>query len=180
MGVGVGFGLQEIIANLVSGLLLLVEGRVRLMDVVTVGDDTGRVTAIRAMATTVTDWNNRELVIPNKEFITGRVINWTLSERVIRLDVPVGIAYGSDTLKAEEILVRVGRENELTHDDPPPRAVFLGFGASSLDFALHVWVNMEDLLKARHELHRAIDDAFRETGITIAFPQLDVHMATDQ
>ena len=176
LGVGLGFGLQEIVANLTSGLLLLLDGRIRPLDVVTVGDTSGRVTSIRALATTVTDWNNREVVIPNKEFISGRVINWTLSERNVRLDVPVGIAYGSDTRKAEEILVRVGRENEHTLDDPPVRAVFLGFGASSLDFQLHAWVNMEDLLKTRHELHRAVDDAFHEAGIVIAFPQLDVHL----
>lgn len=176
LGVGLGFGLQEIVANLTSGLLLLLDGRIRPLDVVTVGDTSGRVTSIRALATTVTDWNNREVVMPNKEFISERVINWTLSERTVRLDVPVGIAYGSDTRKAEEILVRVGLENEHTLDDPPVRAVFLGFGPGSLDFQLHAWVNMEDLLKTRHELHRAVDDAFQEAGMVIAFPQLDVHM----
>ena len=176
LGVGLGFGLQEIVANLFSGLLLLLDGRIRPMHVVTVGDATGRVTSIRALATTVTDWNNKELIIPNKEFTTSRVVNWTLSERNIRLDIPVGIAYGSDTRKAEAILERVGRENEHTLDEPPVRAVFLEFGASSLDFQLRVYVNMEHFLDAQHELHHAIDDAFREAGITIAFPQLDVHL----
>ena len=177
LGVGLGFGLQDIVANLFSGLLLLLDGRIRLMDIVTVGDETGRVTAIRTLSTTITNWTNKEIVIPNKEFTTGRVTNWTLSERTVRLDVPVGIAYGSDTCKTEEILIRVGTDNEFTLDDPPVRARFLGFGASSLDFALQVWLpNMEHYWDVRHDLHRAIDDAFREAGITIAFPQLDVHV----
>ena len=179
LGVGLGFGLQELVANFFSGLVLLLEQRVRIRDVVTVGESTGHVTSIHSLSTTITDWNNKELVIPNKEFIAGRVVNWTLSERTIRLEIPVGVAYGSDTREAEEVLVRVGNENESTLDDPPVQARFLGFGESSLEFVLHVWLpNMEDWLQVRHELHMAIDEAFRAAGITIAFPQLDVHLAT--
>ena len=178
MGVGLGFGLQEIVANLFCGLLLLFERRIRLRDFVTIGETTGRVTAIRTLATTITDRQNRELVIPNRDFITGRLVNWTLSERTVRMEIPVGIAYGSDTRKAEETLVRVGGESEFTLDKPPVQALFLGFGASSLDFELQVWLpNVEHWWEVRHQLHHAIDDAFREAGITIAFPQLDVHLA---
>ncbi len=176
LGIGLGFGMQEIVANLFSGFVLLVDGRIRRLDVVTVGDTSGRVTAIRTMATTITDWNNREVVIPNKEFISGRVTNWTLSERTVRLDIPIGVAYGSDTREAEKILIRVGTDNEHTLDDPPPRALFLGFSDYCLQFQLHVWVNFENFLGTKHELHRSIDDAFREAGITIAYPQLDVHL----
>lgn len=177
LGVGLGFGLQEIVANLVVGLLMLFERRIRLGDIVTVGDATGRVTAIRTLATTITDWNNKELVVPNKDFLTARVTNWTFSEKTIRLEIAVGIAYGSDTRKAKDILVRVGRENEFTLDDPPVTAFFTAFGQSSLDFMLRVWLpNMDHWFPVRDELLQAIDDAFREANITIAFPQLDVHV----
>lgn len=176
LGVGLGFGLQEIVANLISGLLILFERQIRIRDFVTVGDTTGRVTGIRMRCTMVTDWDGKEVVIPNKEFVTGRVVNWTLSQRTIRLVIPVGLAYGSDTRRAEEILVRVGCENEFTLEDPPVRAYFLGFGTSSLDFELRVWLpDMENWVEVRHQLHRAIDDAFHEAGITVAYPQLDLH-----
>ena len=176
MGIGLGFGLQEIVANFVSGLVLLTERPIRVGDVVTVGESIGRVTSIRIRATTVTDWDHKELVIPNKEFITGRVINWTLSEQLIRLVIPVGVAYSTDTQKAEDVLLRVGRNNEFVLDDPPVKAVLLGFGSSSLDFQLHTWLpNMDHWLEVRNGLHRAIVDAFREEGITIAFPQMDMH-----
>ena len=176
LGVGLGFGLQEIVANFVSGLVIMFERRVRLWDIVTVGDETGQITAIRTFATTITNWDNKELVIPNKEFITGRVINWTLSEKRVRVVIPVGVAYGSDTEKVVETLVRVGNANQYTLDDPPVRAVFLGFGDSCLNFQLHIWVpNIDHFLDVRHELHMAVDQAFREADITIAFPQLDVH-----
>jgi potassium efflux system protein len=176
LGVGLGFGLQEIVANFVSGLLILFEQRVRIRDFVTAGETTGRITSIHMWYTAVTDWDGKETVIPNKEFVTSRVVNWTLSQRTIRVVIPVGIAYGSDTRRAQEILVRVGCENEFTLEAPPVRAYFLGFGTSSLDFELRVWLpDMENWVEVRHELHQAIDDAFREAGITIAFPQLDVH-----
>jgi potassium efflux system protein len=177
VSVGLGFGLREIAANCASAFLLWFGRRVRIGDIVTVGETTGRVTSIRVQSTTITDWNHREEVIPNKELVVGRVTNWTLSEGTIRQVIPVGIAYGSDTRKAEEILVRLGSENEFTLNDPPVQAVFAGFGDSSLDFELRVWLpNMDHYFQVRHDLHRAIDDAFREAGITIAFPQLDVHL----
>lgn len=179
MGVGIGFGLQEIFANLISGIMLLMDGRIRPLDIITVGEASGRVTAIRTLATTVTDWNNRELVIPNKEFVTGRVINWTLSEQTIRLDIAVGVAYGSDKQKVEEILLRLGRANEHTLNNPPPEAMFMEFGDNSLNYELRVWLSMDKRLTTRHELNRAIDDAFNEAGVTIAFPQLDIHVDSE-
>jgi len=177
ISVGLGFGLQEIFANFVSGLMLLFERPIRIGDTVTVGQISGTVTQIRIRATTITDWDRKELVIPNKEFITGQVINWTLSDSILRVNVPVGIAYGSDTDLAEEILLRIGKNTEHVMDNPEVYVLFKNFGASSLDYELRVFVpGVEYLLPVRHALNKAIDREFRRAGIEIAFPQQDVHI----
>lgn len=175
--VGLGFGLQEIFANFVSGLIILFERPVRLGDIVTINNVSGMVTKIRIRATTLLDADRRELIIPNKEFVTGRVSNWTLSDTVQRVIVTVGVAYGSDVRLVTETLRRVAARNPLVLADPAPAVFFLNFGPSSLDFELRVHVkSVEDMLKARHELNIAIDAAFREAGIEIAFPQQDIHI----
>ncbi|UCG32253.1 MAG: mechanosensitive ion channel [Phycisphaerales bacterium] len=175
--VGLGFGLQEIFANFVSGLMLLFERPIRIGDTVTVGNVNGTVTRIRIRATTITDWDRKELVIPNKEFITGQVINWSLSDSILRATVPVGIAYGSDTDLAEELLYKVAAETENALAEPKPKVLFVGFGDNSLNFELRVFVpHVEYLLSTRHALHKAIDAEFRKAGIEIAFPQRDIHV----
>jgi len=177
--VGLGFGLQEIFANFVSGLIILFERPVRVGDVVTVAGIDGVVTRIRVRATTVTDWNRKELIIPNKELVTGQVINWTLSDRTLRIVIPVGIAYGSDTRKAREILLDIACRNPRVLKDPAPSALFQGFGASSLNFELRCFVgDMPERVDVSDELYFAIDDEFRKAGIEIAFPQQDVHVRT--
>ena len=177
VSVGLGFGLQEIFANFVSGLILLFERPIRVGDTVTVGDITGTVSRIRTRATTITDWDRKELIVPNKEFITGKLVNWTLSDSIIRLRVPVGIEYGSDTALAHTLLLEVAGQQPDVLDDPAPAALFLGFGANSLDFDLRVYISgMDSFLKVRHDLHMAIDQAFRKAHIVIAFPQQDVHI----
>lgn len=136
-------------------------------------------TRIRIRATTITDWDRKELVIPNKEFITGQVVNWTLSDAMVRLTIPVGIAYGSDTDLAEQLLYRVAREESKVLDEPEPYVLFMGFGSSSLDFELRAYVaNVEYRLQTRHLLNKAIDQAFRQAGVEIAFPQHDLHIRT--
>lgn len=177
MTVGLGFGLQEIFANFVSGVMLLFERPIRIGDTVTVGEVTGTVARIRIRATTITDWDRKELVIPNKEFVTGQVINWTLSDSVIRIIIPVGIAYGSDTDLAEELLYKTAREASHVLAEPKPKVLFMGFGDSALNFELRVFVsNIDHFLSTRHLLHKAIDREFRKAGVVIAFPQRDVHV----
>ncbi len=177
VGLGLGFGLQEIFANFVSGLIILFERPIRVGDTVTVGEVSGTVSKIRIRATWITAFDRKELVVPNKEFVTGRLINWTLSDAVLRIDVPVGIAYGSDTERAIEVLDKVARESRRVLRDPRPQVLFLSFGDSSLSFELRVFVrNVSQLFAARHELHMEIDRAFREAGIEIAFPQRDLHL----
>ncbi len=176
-GVGLGFGLQEIFANFVCGLIILFEQPIRVGDVVTVGDVSGRVTRIKIRATTIQKWDRRELVVPNKEFITGRLINWTLSDTILRMDFAVGIAYGSDTALAEKVLLEVARENQKVMRDPSPFVLFKAFGDSALEFELRLYIpDLDSYLTVWHEINRAIDDAFRNAGIEIAFPQRDIHI----
>lgn len=177
MTVGLGFGLQEIFANFVSGLIILVERPVRVDDVVTVGEVTGRVTTIRTRATTIRRMDERELIVPNKEFVTGQLINWTLTDNVLRKEFLVGIAYGSDIAKAERVLYEVARAHPLVLREPAPFVVFQGFGSSSLDFELRVFLKgMEQYIQVWHEINCAIDTAFRRESIEIAFPQRDLHV----
>lgn len=177
VGLGLGFGLQEIFANFVSGLIILFERPIRVGDTVTVGDVSGSVSRIRIRATWITSFDRKELVVPNKEFVTGRLVNWSLSDAILRVDVRVGIAYGSDTEQAIALLRRVAEANQQVLREPAPQAWFLGFGESSLDFELRCFSpDVAHLLPIRHQLHMAIDRAFREAGIEIAFPQRDLHV----
>jgi potassium efflux system protein len=179
LGVGLGFGLQEIVANFVSGIILLLERPVRVGDIVTVGNATGRVSRIRIRATTIVDWDRKELVVPNKEFVTGRLLNWTLSNDVMRMIVPVGIAYGSDPRRARQLLQEAANETEHVLDDPAPVIVFNSFGDNALGLELRVYLSsMEHWLTVQTDLHDAIYDKLAADGIEISFPQRDVHLDT--
>lgn len=175
--VGLGFGLQEVFANFVSGLIILFERPVRVGDVVTISDVTGSVTRIRMRATTITNWDRKEFIVPNKEFITGRVLNWTLSDAVNRITIRVGVAYGTDPDQTREILLRIGREHPLVLKEPAVSATFEGFGDSTLNFVVQCFLPSLDLRSdVTHELHTQIDREFRKAGIDIAFPQRDLHI----
>ncbi len=177
MTVGLAFGLQEIFANFVSGLILLFERPIRPGDVVTVGSISGVVNCIRIRSTTITDWDRKELIVPNKEFITGQVVNWTLSDPTQRLVLRVGVAYGTDPNRAAELLASVARSDPRVLREPPPSVVFMGFGESSLDFDVRVFLpGPEQIMQVRHDLNVAINAALREAGIEIPFPQRVVHL----
>jgi potassium efflux system protein len=177
LSVGLGFGLQEIFANFVSGLIILFERPIRVGDVVTVADVSGVVTRIQTRATTVTDWDRKEFIVPNKEFITGRLLNWTRADKINRIVINVGIAYGSDTALARELLEKVVAEHPEVVDDPAPLITFEGFGDSALNFVVRCYLpRLDKRLVTIHDLHVAIDQAFREAGIEIAFPQRDLHL----
>lgn len=174
---GLAFGLQEIFANFISGLIILGERPIRIGDTVTVGGVTGTVTRIRMRATTIADWDRKELVIPNKTFITGDVINWSLSDPILRVKIPVGVGYNEDVRLAERTLLRVAAEQKVVLKDPKPHVVFNGFGDSTLDFELRVFIpSIEHLIPVRHDLHMRIIEAFRAAGLEIAFPQRDLHI----
>jgi potassium efflux system protein len=179
VSVGLGFGLQEIFANFVSGLIILFERPVRVGDVVTVDDVTGVISRIRMRATTITNWDRKEFIVPNKEFITGRLLNWTLSDQVNRVVINVGIAYGSDTALAAELLMKVASGHPGVLDDPAPQVTFEEFGESTLNFVVRCYLpDLENRLRIIHDLHMGIDREFRGAGIEIAFPQHDVHIRT--
>ncbi len=177
LSVGLGFGLQEIVANFVSGLIILFERPVRVGDTVTVGQVTGTVSRLRIRATTITDWDRKEIVVPNKSFITEQVINWTLSDPITRIVIDVGISYGSDVTLAHGVMQRTLDEMPLILDDPPPKVYFMGFGDSSLDFKLYIYSRqLADRLPLMHAVHEQILAALRENDIEIPFPQRDLHV----
>jgi potassium efflux system protein len=177
VSVGLGFGLQEIFANFVSGLILLFERPARVGDIVTVGSIVGRVTRIRIRATTIQDWDRKELVVPNREFVTNQFVNWTLTDAVVRWTIPVGVAYGTDTKLALGLLQQAAAASPQVLREPQPEAVFVRFGDSTLDLQLRVYVDMGTIdVGLMTGLHQAIDRLFREHGIVIAFPQRDVHL----
>ena len=180
LGVGIGFGLQEIVANFISGLIILFERPIRVGDVVSVGDQEGTVARIRIRATTIMDWDGRELLVPNKEFITGRLLNWTLSDSSTRLVINVGIAYGSDIAKALEILKQILKDHPRVVDDPSPSIIFKEFGDSTLNLAARGFIDsMENRIFGMAELNQTVDKRFEEEGITIAFPQRDIHFDSE-
>jgi potassium efflux system protein len=181
LGVGIGFGLQEIVANFISGLIILFERPIRVGDMVTVGNVSGTVTRIQIRATTIRDLDKKELLVPNKEFITGQLLNWSLSDTVTRLSMSVGIAYGSDVALALKLIQEATTENEKIMDDPAPVITFDSFGDNALTLTARVFIdNLDHRLATISELHSAINDKFNKAGIVIAFPQRDVHLDTSQ
>lgn len=173
--VGLGFGLQEIFANVISGIIILLERPIRVGDVVTVSGTTGTVTRMQLRATTVMDRDYRELIVPNKKFITEDVMNWTLTDLTSRVIFKIGVAYGSDTQLVHDTLLKVARRHPLINASPDPEVVFESFGDSTLNFELRVFIpNREVYAKVLHELNMAINEAFVEKEIDIAFPQQDI------
>ena len=177
LAVGIGFGLQNIAQNFVSGLILLLERPVKKGDYVEVGGTQGTVREIHARATVVTTLDNVDIIVPNGQFVTEQVVNQTYATRQIRATIEVGIAYGSDTALVKKTLEKVAEEHPGVLAQPAPLVLFKDFGDSSLDFALLVWIG-DPLLHPRitSELRFAVDAAFREAGIEIPFPQRDIHV----
>jgi potassium efflux system protein len=177
LSVGLGFGLQEIVANFVSGLVILFERPIRVGDTVTVGQLTGKVSRVRIRATTITDWDRKEILVPNKAFITEQVINWTLSDPITRIVILVGVSYRSDVKLAHRVIEETLRGLPLVLDEPEPKVYFVGFGESSLDFRLHVYSRqLDDRLPLTHAVHEEVLAALRKHDIEIPFPQRDLHV----
>jgi potassium efflux system protein len=177
MSVGLGFGLQEIFGNFVSGVILLFERPIRVGDIVTLGETTGIVSRIRMRATTIVDWDRKEYIVPNKDLVTQRLLNWTLSDHTNRVVVTVGVSYGSDTEKACRLLMEAAGEQPHVLADPPPVAFFEGFGDSALNLKLMCFLpDLEHRLQTIHALHTAIDAKFKTAGLEIPFPQRDMNI----
>jgi potassium efflux system protein len=173
---GLGFGLQEIVANFVSGLILLTERPVRVGDAVTIGNLQGRVSRIQIRATTITLWDRSEMVVPNKDFITQQLINWTLTDSKRRVEIPVRLAYGTDLDLARETLLACARELPQILEDPAPGVLVLEFGTDAIRMELRYFVDFGQGLESRDAIHVAIDRAFREKGIALALPKLEVSL----
>lgn len=181
LSVGLGFGLQEIFANFVSGLILLFERPIRIGDVVTLGNLSGRVREIRIRATTITDFDRKDIIVPNKTFVTGQLVNWSLTDTVTRVTIKVGVAYGSDLDRTRDILMAAANNNARVLSDPEPQVLFLSFGASSLDHELRIHVKeLKDRNPAIDEINRTIDQEFKAAGIEISFQQIDIRLRNSE
>ena len=177
LGVGIGFGLQEIVANFISGLIILFERPVRVGDTVTIAQTTGTVTKIEIRATTIRNYDRQELIVPNKEFITGRLLNWSLTDQINRIVITVGIEYGCDARLALTLLTETAAANPRVLKDPPPLASLDGFGDNALTLVLRCYLDSLDVrVGVTTEMHLAIERAFREHGIGIAYPQRDINL----
>ncbi|NOS87542.1 MAG: mechanosensitive ion channel [Methylococcaceae bacterium] len=177
LSVGLGFGLQEIFANLVSGIILLFERPIRVGDTVTISDVTGKVSRIQMRATTLIDMDQKEHVVPNKTFITTQLVNWSLSDAITRVVIPVGIAYGTDVALAHKVILDTVLSTPLVLTEPAPSVLLMGFGDNALNFSIRVFVSeLSNRLPVTHDLHIRLEKALREHAIAIPFPQRDLHI----
>jgi potassium efflux system protein len=177
LGVGIGFGLQGIVNNFVSGLILLFERPVKVGDYIQLGEKWAEIKRIGLRATVVETLDRSEIVVPNSDLISNQVTNWTLSNRMVRLVIPVGVEYGSDVPLVMETLKEAAMASSKIMRMPEPQVLFVNFGESSLDFELRVWMsNIDDRFTVKSQLHQEIDSRFRQAGIVIAFPQRDLHL----
>ncbi len=178
LGVGLGFGLQEILSNFVCGIILLLERPIRIGDVVTVAGTTGRVDRIYIRATTIINADNQCMIVPNREFITGNLVNWTHKDKILRVPIRVGVAYGTDPDRVVELLLSVARRDSEVLFSPAPSAVLEGFGESALLFALNAFVADPGLSgPVRHRLCAEIQRRFAEEGIVIPLPTRELHLS---
>ncbi len=177
LGVGIGFGLQDLVQNFASGLILLFERTIKRGDIVSMEGGVAKVLRIGLRSSVVRNRSGHEIVVPNKTLVANPVTNYSLSDSEVRIDIPVGVSYRSDPRQVEQVLLEVAQENEVLLRRPKPRVLFREFGESSLDFELRVWLNDEMLEpKVRSQLLFAIWYKLEEAGIVIPFPQRDVHV----
>jgi small-conductance mechanosensitive channel len=178
VGVGVGFGLQNIASNFISGLVILAERPIAIGDRVEVAGLAGQVELIRARSTVIRTNDNIAMIVPNTKFIDSPVTNWTYGDPRVRFRIPVGVAYGSDVNKVREALIAAGQSNPHVLPDPPPSVFLKQFGENAIDFELVVWSSEMSHRPSRFksDLNFAIEKKFREAGIEIPFPQRDLHI----
>jgi len=178
--VGIGFGLQNIFNNIVSGLILAVERPIKVGDVLQVGELLGVVRSIGLRSSNVKSFEGAEVIVPNGNLISNEMINWTLSDSSRRLSINVGVAYGTDTDQVIEILQELAMNHELVDKKPSPTAYFTRFGDSALEFKLRAWTNIDNRLPVESDLNGAINKALHKAGIEIPFPQTDLHIRSDE
>ena len=182
LGVGIGFGLQNITNNFVSGIIILFERPIKVGDRIEVGNVTGDVVRISMRATTIVTNDNISVIVPNSEFISSKVINWSHNDRNVRFNIPVGVSYNEDPQKVRELLLSVANDNEAVLREPLPDVIFSEFGDSSLNFVLRVWTTtlIQKPKVLMSQLYFEIFKRFREVGIQIPFPQRDLHIKNEE
>ena len=183
LGIGLGFGLQKIASNFISGIILLLEKSVEQDDLIELSDGTsGFVRKANARYMLIETFDSREILIPNEDLITNRVVNWTLTSSKGRIEIPIGVSYGSDIEKAKDLILEAATQHPRCMSDPGPKCYLRHFGDSSVDFILHFWVS--DVTEGRWEPHSdvlfSIWHKFKENGIEIPFPQRDLHLKTPE
>ncbi|NGZ97713.1 MAG: mechanosensitive ion channel protein MscS [Nitrospira sp. WS110] len=178
LGIGVGFGLQGVTNNFVSGIILLLERPIKVGDRIEVGNVNGDVINISPRATTIMTNDNIAIIVPNADFISSKVVNWSYTNRNVRFNFPVGVSYGSDPEQVRSVLLEVARAHHGVLKEPGPSVLFDSFGDSALNFVLRVWTRDFSTVPGvlRSELYFAISRAFKEHGIEIPFPQRDLHI----
>ncbi len=178
LGVGIGFGLQNVTNNFVSGIIILFERPIKVGDRIQVGDVYGDVVSISMRSTTIVTNDNINIIVPNSEFISSKVTNWSYTDRNVRLNIPVGVSYNEDPDRIKDILIEIAQSNKAILEQPKPDVMFVSFGDSSLNFNLRVWssryINQPGVL--RSELYFEIFRKFKQEGIEIPFPQRDLHI----
>jgi small-conductance mechanosensitive channel len=180
LGVGIGFGLQSVVNNFVCGLILLFERPIHVGDTIEVGDLLGEVRRIGFRASTVRTRRGADIIIPNAQFITANVTNWTYSDRLRRIDVPVGVNYASAPKQVIELLEKVAGTHPQVLKTPAPRCLFMGYGDSSINFELRAWTDQAaDYARIRSELNSAIYDAVNAAEMSFPFPQREVRLLSD-
>jgi small-conductance mechanosensitive channel len=180
LGLGVGLGLQAVVANFVAGLILLLEQPVKLGDRIQIGDTYGDVVQLRGRSTWVRTNDNVVIIVPNSDFINQKVTNWTANDRQVRISVPFGVSYSSDPVQVRDMVLELARLHKDILAHPAPQVIFLDYGDSSLDFDLRIWTvtQVQTPLTLKSDMYFAMFEAFGKAGIEIPFPQRDLHLRT--
>ncbi len=181
VGVGIGFGLQKIVSNLISGFILLLDNSIKPGDMIQLDEKFGTVNEMGARYISVTAWDGTEYLIPNEDIVTGRVINWTHTDRYILLTLNIGVSYSSDLNLVKELILKAVENNERVLKEKPPACYLKGFGDSSVDFTLFCWISDPEngMMNVKSDIYFKIWDLFKENHIEIPFPQTDVHIKKD-
>jgi small-conductance mechanosensitive channel len=178
LGVGIGFGLQNVVNNFVSGLILLFERPIGVGDIIELPEIWGEMKRIGIRASVIRKFDGSEVIVPNSMLVSDKVVNWTLSDKLRRLELDVGVEYGTPAQQVIDLLLKVAESNPNVISEPPPRAFFVNFGDSALEFRLWAWVDVNDGFSIRSELTVAVQEALRQAGISVPFPQRDLHLVS--
>ena len=178
LGVGIGFGLQNVVNNFVSGLILLFERPIGVGDIIELPEIWGEMKRIGIRASVIRKFDGSEVIVPNSMLVSDKVVNWTLSDKHRRLELDIGVEYGTPAQHVIDLLIKVAESNPNVISEPPPRAFFMNFGDSALEFRLWAWVDVNNGFSIRSELAVAAQEALRQAGISVPFPQRDLHLVS--